>query len=363
MQMQANSSTNTMYADDKGNIAYWHGNFIPKRSAAYNWSLPVDGSTSLTEWQGLHKLDEIVHAINPKAGWMQNCNSTPFNLSGINSISSNVYPSYMAPEGENFRSAYAIKQLSVLENVTIEKMITLGYDHYLSTFDTLLPPLFKDFDALPIMDPVYNNLKEAIDSLRNWDKRSFASSVATTIGIFWAYQVLSKSFSNIPEAVLKNQVKMFSWNIQHHSPQEKFDALQAVLSGLKSKYGSWKIPWGDITRYQRLSSDIRPKFDNGESSLAVGLASSVLGSLPSYEAAWHESKMYGTAGNSFVAVVEFGKKITAKSIVTGGGSFQPGSKHFLDQAQMYLDGKFKDVLFYKEDIMKNAERAYHPGEK
>jgi acyl-homoserine-lactone acylase len=237
----------------------------------------------------------------------------------------------------------------------------LGYDHYLSAFDSLLPPLFKDFDALPVMNPVYNNLKEAIDTLRNWDKRSSASSVATTVGIFWAYQVLSKNFPGAPEAILKDQVKMFTWNINHQSPQERLDALQAVLSGLQNKLGSWKVAWGEITRFQRLTGDIRAKFDEGESSLPVGLASSVLGSLPSYEATWQGSKMYGTAGNSFVAVVEFGKKVTAKSIVTGGGSFQPGSKHFLDQAQMYIDGKFKDVFFYKEDIEKNAERTYHPG--
>ena len=363
MQMRANSSTNTMYADDNGNIAYWHGNFIPKRSAAYNWSSPVDGSTSATEWQGLHELDDIVHAINPKEGWMQNCNSSPFNLSGFNSIASNVYASYMAPEGENFRSVYAIKQLSALENVTAEKMIALGYDHYLSAFDSLLPPLLKDFDALPVISPVRNNLNEAIDSLRNWDKRSSATSIATTIGVFWAYQVLSRNFPGVPEAILKDQVKLFTWNIRHHSPEERLEALQAVLSGLQNKLGSWKVPWGEITRFQRLSGDTRPKFDEGEPSLPVGLGSSVLGSLPSYEAVWQGSKMYGTAGNSFVAVVEFGKKVMARSIVTGGGSFQPGSKHFLDQAQMYIDGNFKNVFFYKEDIMKNAEKTYHPGEK
>ncbi|HUS03689.1 MAG TPA: penicillin acylase family protein, partial [Chitinophagaceae bacterium] len=361
MEMRANTSTNTMYADDMGNIAYWHGNFIPKRNGSYNWALPVDGSTPATEWQGLHDLNEIFHAINPKEGWMQNCNSSPFNLSGFNSISANAYPSYMAPEGDNFRSQYAIKQLSALENATIEKMIALGYDHYLSAFDSLLPPLIKDFDALPVMDPVHNNVKEAIESLRNWDKRSSASSIATTIGVFWAYQVLSKNFPGMPGTILKDQVKMFTWNIQHHSSQERLDALQAVLSGLQNKLGSWKIPWGEITRFQRLSGDIRPKFDAGESSLPVGLGSSVLGSLPSYEAAWLGSKMYGTAGNSFVAVVEFGKRVTARSIVTGGSSFQPGSKHFLDQAQMYIDGKFKDVFFYKGDIVKNGERTYHPG--
>ena len=82
MEIQGNSSTNTMYADDKGNIAYWHGNFIPKRDPQFDWTLPVDGSVSITEWQGIHKLDEIVQVHNPQQGWIQNCNSSPFNVSG-----------------------------------------------------------------------------------------------------------------------------------------------------------------------------------------------------------------------------------------------------------------------------------------
>lgn len=369
MQMRANSSTNTMYADDEGNIAYWHGNFIPKRNGKYNWALPVDGSVSATEWQGLYSLEEMVNVVNPKEGWMQNCNSSPFNLSGINSIR-DMYPPYMAPEGENFRSVYAIKQLSSMENVTADKLVSLGYDHYLSAFDTLLPFLVKDFDALPVMDPLYKNLKEAMDSLRNWDMRSSVSSIATTVGIFWAYQVLSKKIANVPEIISGDQVKLFTLKIKNHSPAERLNALQVVLSGLTNKLGKWKIPWGEINRFQRLDGEIKARFDDGKQSLPVGMGPAVLGSLPSYEAVWHESKMYGTAGNSFVAVVEFvrkgspgGKRVKAKSIVTGGGSFLPGSKHFLDQAQMYIDGKFKDVFFYKDDIHKNAERTYRPGVK
>ena len=90
--MRSNTSDNTVYADDKGNIAYWHGNFIPKRDAAYDWSKPVDGTTSKTEWKGIHELDEIVHMYNPSTGFIQNCNSTPFTVSGNASPVKNNYP-------------------------------------------------------------------------------------------------------------------------------------------------------------------------------------------------------------------------------------------------------------------------------
>jgi acyl-homoserine lactone acylase PvdQ len=74
-------------------------------------------------------------------------------------------------------------------------------------------------------------------------------------------------------------------------------------------------------------------------------------------------KRYGYSGNSFIAAVEFGKKVKARTIVTGGESSNPASPHFSDQAAMYLGGWFKDVLFYREDVEKNVEKRYHPGEE
>ena len=73
-------------------------------------------------------------------------------------------------------------------------------------------------------------------------------------------------------------------------------------------------------------------------------------------------KRYGYNGNSFICAVEFGPKIKAKSLLAGGNSGDPNSKHFFDQAKMYQNAQFKDVLFYKEDVQKNAEKTYHPGE-
>ena len=72
-------------------------------------------------------------------------------------------------------------------------------------------------------------------------------------------------------------------------------------------------------------------------------------------------RIYGSRGNSFVAVVEFGDKVKAKSMLAGGQSGDPKSPHFSDQAQRYVDGKFKDVAYYKEDVLKRAVRSYHPG--
>ncbi|MDE3254053.1 MAG: penicillin acylase family protein, partial [Bacteroidota bacterium] len=112
MELLANTSNNTVYADDQGNIHYWHGNFMPKRDPKYDWTKPVDGSTSATEWQGLHSLTELITVHNPATGWIQNCNSSPFTVSGSSSPKEADFPKYMAPNGDNFRGVTAAKILS-----------------------------------------------------------------------------------------------------------------------------------------------------------------------------------------------------------------------------------------------------------
>ena len=363
LEIVSNNSTNTLYADKAGNIAYWHGNFIPIRNPAYNWSQPVDGSTSATEWQGAHTIDEMVHYKNPAAGFLQNCNSTPFSAAGFNSLPKNSYPVYMAPDGENFRSILAIKELQNENSFTSDKLIALGYNNYLAAFDSLLPPLLRAFDALAATDTTRQLLEEPIAILKQWDKRSTTSSIATTLAIEWAYTLLQYNYRNLKEEPDEDQVHLFTSFAKNTSPATLLEMLSNVMEGLNNFYGTWKMPWGEINRYQRNSGLVHQKFDDNKSSHPVGMASALFGSLPSFETSWSNTKKgYGVAGNSFVAVVEFGQRIKAKSIVTGGQSFDKGTKHFNDQVPGFINGKFKDVLFYKEDILKSVERSYHPGE-
>jgi acyl-homoserine lactone acylase PvdQ len=340
MDMRSNSSDNTVFADDQGHIAYWHGNFIPKRDAKLDWTQPVDGSTSATEWKGLHTLDEMVHVYNPASGWIQNCNSTPFTVSGTSSPKKENYPSYMAPDEENYRAINAERLLNEAKDVTVDEMIkNVGYSHYLSAFEVLLPPLFSAYDGLAASDSLKTILREPISLLREWDRNSSVSSLPTTLAIEWASRVGRTA-----------------------PPAEKLKALLETMNDLEKRFGLWKIPWGDVNRYLRVAPG--EEFSDNKPSIPSGLASSAFGSLPSFVARRYDgtNKRYGYNGNSFIACVEFGKKVKAKSIITGGQSFDPSSKHFTDQAQMYLDGEFKDVLFYKEDVLKHLEREYHPGE-
>jgi len=358
MDLLSNATNNTVYADDQGNIAFWYGNFMPKRDPKLDWTLPVDGTTPATEWQGLHTLNEIVHIYNPSTGWIENCNSTPFTSSGAASPDKNNYPAYMAPDGQNYRAITAIKLLKDAKNVTIDGLIAKGYDHYLAAFDVLLPSLFKAYDEAP--DSIKKSLAAPVQYLKEWDRRTAANSAATTLAIEWGTII----FRAMPPAKTVEQsvyqTERVNELLKTMSSRQLLDYLTHAVNNLKEYYGSWDVKWGDINRYQRPANGVT--FNDNAPSLPVGLTSSAFGQLPSFQSrAMNTRKRYGFSGNSFIAAVEFGPRLKAKSIITGGQSFDPASKHFTDQAEGFINGKFKDVLFYKADVLKHAERSYHPG--
>jgi acyl-homoserine-lactone acylase len=357
MDIGHNATNNTVYADDQGNIAFWYGNFMPRRNPKLDWTQPVDGTTPTTEWRGLHKQDEIVHVYNPSTGWIQNCNSTPFSSAGVASPDKTKYPAYMAPDGENYRAVNAIRLFSDAKNITMDELIKKGYDKYLTAFDALLPPLFKAYQSAT--DSTKAQLKDPIQVLQQWDRRSAVNSVATTLG----FELGTRLMQSLPRAKSSEEGTYQTGRVEEMlktvSAKQLLDDLTGAVKSLQTRYGDWKIQWGDINRYQRPANGV---FDDSAPSIPVGQVSSLFGQLPSFVSrpVNGTKKRYGSSGNSFIAAVEFGPKIKAKSIMTGGQSFDPQSKHFTDQAEGYINGQLKDVLFYKADVLKHAERTYHP---
>jgi acyl-homoserine lactone acylase PvdQ len=365
MALYANTSNNTVFADNNGNIAYWHGDFVPKRNEKLNWSKPMDGTSDSTEWKGLHTLDEIVHVYNPQTGWLQNCNSTPFTVSGSSSPRKESYPAYMAPDGENFRGVNAARVLSEGNAFTIDKTIAAGYDKKLTAFEILIPPLVKLFEEnVTADDSLYKVMNGAIKTLKKWDYNVSDTSVATTLAIEWAEKLSATLRRIYIDEGWDDQVSLVKKFAATATKEELIPPFFIVINDLIRKFGRWDVAWGDINRYQRVSGDISQQYDDDLPSLPVGAASSAWGMLPSYNSRYYPGtkKRYGVHGNSFICAVEFGEKIKAKSLLAGGESGDPSSPHFSDQLEMYTKGKFKDVLFYKEDVLKHMEKQYHPGE-
>ncbi|WP_422861949.1 acylase [Flagellimonas sp. W118] len=357
MDIRTNSSNNTVYADTEGNIAYFHGNFVPKRDTSFDFTKPVDGSNPLTDWKGLHTVDENILVLNPKNGWIQNCNSTPYTSALDNSPKRSDYPKYMSRDQENFRGVHAIELLTDRSEYTLDSLIQLAHDPYLPAFEVLIPGLIKAYDQA--QGP--RTIEGAISLLRNWDFRTSKESVAMTLAHYYGTICFAKA--ERPEGMYAMQL-MEHWGSDNFPQKNKINLFQETLEKLEADFGTWEMPWGEVNRYQRLNGDIRQPFDDAKPSMPIGFASGRWGALAAYGARYNNNtkKIYGTRGNSFVAAVEFGEKVKAKTILAGGQSGDPDSPHFDDQIQRYANVEWKDAAYYKEDVLKRAVRTYQPGE-
>jgi acyl-homoserine-lactone acylase len=360
MELHTNSSNNTVFADASGNIAYFHANFIPKRDTSFDWTRPVDGSNPATEWKGLYSVDQSPGLLNPPNGWIQNTNDGPYSAAGSNSPKREDYPSYMDRAGENPRGIHAQQLLANSTAFTLESLIAAAFDPYLTAFDSLLPPLFQAYDEAPDSSSLKRKVSEQVAILRSWDRRWSVGSIPTSVAMYWGDQLARV----VPDQPDSGQMWPYVYMAKNTTADQRLEALARASDKLTADFGSWKIPWGDINRFQRLSGDIVQPFSDSAPSIPVPFTSSRWGSLAAFGArSYNGSKrIYGTSGNSFVAVVEFGPRVRAKAITAGGESGDPRSPHFKDQAERYTTGNLREVYFYPEDLQGHIERVYHPGQ-
>ena len=357
MELKANSSNNTIFADADGDIAYFHGNYIPKRDTHFDFTKPVDGSNPATDWKGLLSIDETPTLLNPKSGWLYNTNNWPWSAAGMSSPKRADYPAYVESGTESARGLHAIRVLENKKDFTLESLIAAAYDSYLPWFEKTIPALLKAWDGAS--GPSKSALADQIALLRKWDYRWGVASVPTSVAVFWGEELRRLTASDARKAGLSVEDYVAS----KASPDVLLQALSTASAKLASDFGTWKTAWGDINRFQRLTADIVHPFNDAGASIPVGFTSAVWGSLASFGARAYPGtkKWYGTSGNSFVAVVEFGDRVRAKAVTAGGESGHPANKHFNDQAKRYSTGDLRDVYFYREQLKGHTEREYHPG--
>ena len=345
MRTHTNSSNNTVFADSEGNIAYLHSNFIPVRDTRFNYLQPVDGSDPATDWQGVHSIEETPNAVNPSVGWLQNTNNWPFSAAGPDSPRREEFPVYVQRSGENARGLHAMRVLEGKTDFTLESLIDAAFDTYLTGFEELIPALVRAYDQADASNPLKAELADQVSILRDWDLRWSVESIATSLAIFFGEETRRLDAT------------------QREVPQQQLQALSVASAKLEADFGSWRTPWGDINRFQRLTGDIVQPFDDAGPSTPVGFPSGRWGSLASFGARAYPQtkKWYGTSGNSFVAVVEFGDQVRAHAVTAGGLDSDPSSPHFNDQAELYATGDLREVYYYRADVEGHMEREYHPG--
>jgi acyl-homoserine lactone acylase PvdQ len=364
MELRANSSNNTVYADADGDIAYWQGNFIPKRNPRFDYAKTVDGSDPATNWQGLMTVDETPHLKNPKSGFLFNVNDSPWNGAGADSLRKADYPAYVEEGIESARGIHAMRLLDPdgkpRRDFTPDSLIHEAYDSYMPWFARTVPVLVKAYDALPADAPMKAKLADQMKLLRAWDDRWGADSVETALGIYWGMEILKTQGRQAREAKTPSE----EWVATKAAPEDLLKALATASDQLTSTFGNWRTPWGEINRFQRITDDLAPKFTDAGPSIPIPFVPSMWGSLAAFVGRAYPGtkRWYGNYGNSFVAVVEFGDKVRARAVTAGGESGRTDSAHFDDEAGRYAAGDLREVYFYPNQLTGHTQRTYHPGE-
>ncbi len=334
---------NVVYADRDGNIYYVYNGAVPRRSTAFDWSKPVDGSVAATEWHGYHTLDELPQVTNPKSGFVQNCNSTPFLTTVGGNPDPKEFPAYMVGEGDTPRAAISRRILWNKDKFTFEEWAKAGFNTYVLEAETAIPAIAARWNDLKKTDPARaKKLEEPVMELSNWNHVSTVDSEPMTLFTLWYWR------QDRDPALRKHPLAL----------------LESVIEGLEKDWGTWRVKWGDINRLERRQSGGAEPFSDEVESLPVAGGPGPIGIVFNFYARPEagQKRMYGVAGHSFISVVEFGPVVKARSILVFGENSAPGSKHYFDQSKLYANEEFKPAWFKLEEIRAHTERAYHPGD-
>jgi acyl-homoserine-lactone acylase len=326
-----------MYADNKGNILHLFGGQTPKRpSGDYDWAGVVPGNTSETLWNEVHSYEELPRILNPESGWLQNANDPPWTTTFPEEIDPSNYPDYMSPRKMGFRAQRSARMLEDDNSITYDELVEYKFSTQMELADRVLDDLL---DAASIAND--KEIKNAVRVLNRWDRTADNASRGSVLFKHWVDDM------NFPDDFA------LQWN--ERSPTQLPDGLKdrtmavhrlyGAAKEVKEKYGRLDVFWGEVFRLQRDGLDLPA---NGAPGDPYGVFRT------SYFKPIDDNKQKIIAGDTYVAVIEFGDSIRANGVIGYGNFSQKGSIHRTDQLKLYSDKKLRPIHFYRKDVDANV---------
>ena len=326
---------NVIYADNRGNIYYLYNGLVPKRSYGEyeDWSQTIDGSLSKNIWKEYLTYDELPKLKDPASGWLQNTNDPPWTVTLPRDIDKNKYPAYLAPDEMTFRSQRSVNMLMADPKISFTKLVDDKLSTHVLLADRVLDTLLAGIDGSSSLI-----LQEAKQVLLKWDRSAENDSKGMLLFYIWAMNFSPQNDYNYKVRWNRNRPNTTPYGLrdQKHSVQLLEQAAQYV----KAQFGDLSTTWGTYCRLQR----------NGLDLSANGAA----GALGVFRVADFEPSPNKTAtvaaGDSWVSIIEFGKTVKAKVLLSYGNSSQVGAIHNGDQLKLFSEKKLRDAWFYPYEL-------------
>jgi acyl-homoserine-lactone acylase len=337
------SSQNIAYADRDGHIMYFYGGNTPVRSAGTRaqWEGIVPGESAANLWTGVHGYDDMPKVIDPPSGYVQNANEPPWWSTFPATLDPAGYPAYLAPRAMTLRAQRSVAMLDSDPSITYAELLDYKHSTRMELADRVLD------DLLPAAESSGSAAaREAAGVLARWDRNADAGSRGAVLFIEWWRALGQRTRAG-------SSVWATPWSAS--SPRSTPDgladpaaavaALEAASATVVQRFGALDVPWGDVYRVRRDSVDLP---SNGAAG-TYGVFR-----VTGYEAAG-PSKYRAVGGDSYVAAIEFGAEVRARTVIGVGNASRAGSPHRTDQLGLYSAKQLKPAWRARSEILRHLE--------
>ena len=346
LAMQQFMPQNIMIADNSGDIYYQRTGMVPIRDSSFDWTKPVPGWKTDTDWKGMHDTGDLVQLLNPDQGFMQNCNISPGTMLPNSPMVLSKYPSYIyndRTDRANSRGIRAVELLNADSDINFKEAQAIAVDCKIPQLEKLQNVLKNAFENFP----QFVDIKKQVQQIANWDGELKKESKEAFLFADWFNRV--KSVEGINPYDLENVV---------FDSDKQIKLLEHVRNAKKAMFSFFAkdtITWGETLVLTR-----------GEKTFPLD-GGSIAGGYSSLRSVWGNSKdgvTTGNGGQSGPMVIELTRPIKSASIVPWGQSDDPDSQHYFDQGEkLFQHKKFKPTWFEWDDLKNNIEQKLelHPA--